>query len=143
MCCTIKPIMLEIGQREFAWLTISGSAPPLQPKQSSAVLVEGSKVEKVAGGFFNISGGAVLRSGNLYFLWTLNGKRSTAGPLRRANFRRFRDNPLDPVQLFFDKAGDLIVFRTPERAWCTALSLACKMMTLCCYRPFRRSRARE
>ena len=99
---------VEIRQREFAWLTISGSAPPLQPKQSSAVLVEGSKVEKVAGGFFNISGGAVDSSGNLYFVdakWQTIYRWTTA----TRQLSKVRDNPLDPVQLFFDKAGDLIV----------------------------------
>jgi hypothetical protein len=99
---------VEIRQREFAWLTISGSAPLLQPRQPSAVLAEGAKVEKVAGGFFNISGGAVDSSGNVYFVdakwqtiycWTSSTRQLS----------KVRDNPLDPVQLFFDKAGDLIV----------------------------------
>ena len=99
---------IEIRQREFAWLTILGSAPLLQPKQPSAVLAEGAIVERVAGGFFNISGGAVDSSGNLYFVdakWQTIYRWTTA----TRQLAKVRDNPLDPVQLFFDKAGDLIV----------------------------------
>jgi sugar lactone lactonase YvrE len=99
---------IEIRQREFAWLTISGSAPKVQPNQPSPVLVEGAKVEKVAGGFFNISGGAVDSSGNVYFVdakWQTIYRWTTA----TRQLSKVRDNPLDPVQLCFDKAGDLIV----------------------------------
>jgi sugar lactone lactonase YvrE len=99
---------IEVRQREFAWLTISGSAPQVQPQQPSAVLAEGAKVQKVAGGFFNISGGAVDSSGNLYFVdakWQTIYRWTTA----TRQLSKIRDNPLDPVQLFFDKAGDLIV----------------------------------
>jgi hypothetical protein len=99
---------IEVRQREFAWLTISGDAPQIQHKEPSPVLAEGAKVEKVAGGFFNISGGAVDSSGNVYFVdakWqTIYRWNSATRQLSKA-----RDNPLDPVQLFFDKAGDLIV----------------------------------
>src|SRR6202522_4200282 len=99
---------IEVRQREFAWLTISSSAPKVQPNQPSAVLAEGAKVEKVTGGFFNISGGAVDSSGNVYFVdakWQTIYRWNTA----TRELSKVRDNPLDPVQLFFDKAGDLIV----------------------------------
>jgi hypothetical protein len=99
---------IEVRQREFAWLTISGDAPQLQQKAPSPVLAEGAKVEKVAGGFFNISGGAVDSSGNVYFVdakWQTIYRWTTA----TRQLSKVRDNPLDPVQLFFDKAGDLIV----------------------------------
>ena len=99
---------VEVRQREFAWLTISGDAPQLLQKAPSPVLAEGAKVEKVAGGFFNISGGAVDSSGNVYFVdakWQSIYRWTTA----TRQLSKVRDNPLDPVQLFFDKAGDLIV----------------------------------
>src|ERR1700691_460942 len=95
---------IEVRQREFAWLTISGRAPELQPKHPSPVLTEGARVEKVAGGFFNISGGAVDSSGAVYFV---DAKWQTIyrwTPATR-QLSKVRDNPLDPVQLFFDKAG--------------------------------------
>ena len=98
----------EIRQREFSWLTISGSAPLPRPAHASAVLAEGSKIEKLAGGFFNISGGATDRSGNVYFV---DAKCQTIyrWTIATQQLSKVRDNPLDPVQLFFDKAGDLIV----------------------------------
>jgi len=99
---------IEVRQREFAWLTISGRAPELQQKQPSPVLAEGARVEKVAGGFFNVSGGAVDGSGAVYFV---DAKWQTIYRWTAATHQlsKVRDNPLDPVQLFFDKAGDLIV----------------------------------
>ncbi len=99
---------IEVHQREFAWLTILASAPKVQPKQPSSVLAEGAKVEKLAGGLFNISGGAVDSSGNVYFVdakWQTIYRWNTV----TRELSKVRDNPLDPVQLFFDKVGDLIV----------------------------------
>jgi hypothetical protein len=98
----------ELRQREFSWLTISGAAPPAPQTQLSPVLAEGATVEKVASGFFNISGGAVDRTGNIYFV---DAKWQTIYCWSAATrqLTKVRDNPLDPVQLFFDKAGDLIV----------------------------------
>jgi hypothetical protein len=99
---------IEIRQREFAWLTVSGRVPQLAAKKPSPVVAEGTKVEKVASGFFNISGGAIDRSGNVYFV---DPHRQTIYCWSAATrqLSKVRDNPLDPVQLFFDKAGDLIV----------------------------------
>jgi hypothetical protein len=99
---------VELRQREFAWLTISGGAPQVRPKEPSPVLAEGAKVERVATGFFNISGGAVDSSGNVYFVdakWQTIYHWSAA----TRQLSKVRDNPLDPVQLVFDKAGDLMV----------------------------------
>ncbi len=98
----------EIRQREFSWLTISGAAPVARAAHTSPVLVEGVEVEKLAGDFFNISGGAVDRDGNVDFVdakWQTIYRWTVA----THQLSKVRDNPLDPVQLFFDKAGDLIV----------------------------------
>jgi sugar lactone lactonase YvrE len=99
---------IEIRQREFAWLTISGRSPQKRVTKPSPVLAEGTNVEKLAGGFFNISGGAVDGSGNVYFV---DAQRQTIYRWSAATreLSKVRDNPLGPVQLFFDKAGDLIV----------------------------------
>jgi len=99
---------IEIRQREFSWLTVSGNAPPTKLPQPSHVLAEGAKVEKLADGFFNISGGAVDSSGNVYFVdarWQTIYRWSAL----THQLSKVRDNPLDPVQLFFDKSGDLMV----------------------------------
>jgi len=98
----------ELRQREFAWLDYSGQAPAAATKPHSALLAPAAKVEKLADGFFNISGGAVDSSGNLYFVdshaqtiyrWSASQHRLSI----------IRDNPLDPVELAFDKAGNLLV----------------------------------
>jgi len=99
---------VEIRQREFAWLTISGNAPQARPKPPSPVLAAGARVERLAGGFYNISGGAVDPAGDFYFVdakwqriyrWSASARRLST----------VRDSPLDPVNLAFDKAGNLIV----------------------------------
>ncbi len=97
---------IAVRQREFAWLTISGQSS-VSPKPSSAVFA-GGKPESLATGFFNISGGAIDNVGNLYFV---DAHQQTIYRWSAANrqLSRVRDNPLDPVQLFFDQAGNLIV----------------------------------
>ncbi len=99
---------IEIRQREFSWLTISGAPPEVRASHPSTVLAEGAKVEKVASNFFNISGGAVDQTGNVYFV---DAKWQTIYCWSAATrqLSKVRDNPLDPVQLFFDKAGNLMV----------------------------------
>jgi sugar lactone lactonase YvrE len=98
----------QLRQPEFAWLTLSGDAPRLPARKPSPVLADGAQVEKLTGGFFHISGGAVDRSGNLYFV---DAKKQTIyrWSVETSQLSIVRDNPLDPIQLFFDKAGDLIV----------------------------------
>jgi len=98
----------ELRQREFAWLDYSGQAPAASTKPHSALLAPGAKVEKLADGFFNISGGAIDSSGNLYFV---DSRAQTIYRWSAAEHHLsiVRDNPLDPVELAFDKAGDLLV----------------------------------
>ncbi|MGA8441233.1 MAG: glycosyl hydrolase family 28-related protein [Candidatus Sulfotelmatobacter sp.] len=99
---------IEIRQREFSWLTISGAPPEVRTSHPSAVLAEGAKVEKLESNFFNISGGAVDQAGNVYFV---DAKWQTIyfWSVATRQLSKVRDNPLDPVQLFFDKAGNLMV----------------------------------
>jgi sugar lactone lactonase YvrE len=97
---------VEIRQREFAWLTISGDAPRALPKASSPVLASGAKVEKLTGGFYNISGGAADPSGDFYFV---DAKRIYRWSAAARQLSTVLDSPLDPVNLAFDKAGNLIV----------------------------------
>ena len=93
---------VQLRDREFAWLNISGNAPAAVKAVASPVRTAAAKVTKLSGGFFNISGGAADANGNLYFVdarkqmiyrWNV-----AAGQLETV-----RDNPLDPVQLAFDK----------------------------------------
>jgi sugar lactone lactonase YvrE len=98
---------LEVREREFAVLDI-----PSQPKtpalaDASAVLAAGSKVEKLEDGFFSISGAAVDATGKLYFVD--HHQQRIFGWSAAEGLTIERDNPLDPVNLAFDKAGDLLV----------------------------------
>jgi len=99
---------VDVRQREFAWLDISGKPPAAGEKLNSKLLANEAGVKKLAGGFFNISGGAVDKAGNFYFVdakWQTIYRWSVANQ----QLSKVRDNPLDPVQLAFDRAGNLIV----------------------------------
>ena len=99
---------VEVRQREFAWLTVSGAPPAPAPKRPAVVLETGASVRKLAGGFFNISGGAVDPAGDFYFVdahWQRIYRWSTG----TGQLSTVRDAPLDPVNLTFDNAGNLIV----------------------------------
>jgi sugar lactone lactonase YvrE len=98
----------ELRQREFAWLTISGHTSAAAPKPPSPVLAVGAKVEKLAGGFFNISGGAVHPSGDFYFIdnhWNRIYRWSAA----ERQLTTVHDAPLDPANMAIDKAGNIMV----------------------------------
>jgi hypothetical protein len=107
----------EVRAREFAWLDVPGKPAPRVAQGSSHVahgsslatpLPPGAAVRKLAGGFFNISGGAVDAAGDFYFVdarWhRIYRWSAAAGRLSTAS-----DAPLDPVNLAFDKAGNLLV----------------------------------
>jgi sugar lactone lactonase YvrE len=98
----------HVRQREFAWLDISGKPAAAKAKSNSTVLDDEAGFKKLAGGFFNISGGAVDKAGNFYFVdakWQTIYRWSVADQ----QLSKVRDNPLDPVQLAFDQAGNLMV----------------------------------
>jgi sugar lactone lactonase YvrE len=97
-----------IRQREFAWLNLSGRAPQPRPKPASPVLAPAAKVRKLAGGFYNISGGAVDPAGDFYFV-DAHWQRIYRWSAATRQLSTVRDNPLDPVNLAFDKAGNLLV----------------------------------
>ena len=98
---------LEVREREFAVLDIPASPVKPAPADASAVLAPGSKVEKLEDGFFSISGAAVDSRGKLYFVD--HHEQRIYGWSSAEGLTVERDNPLDPVNLAFDKAGDLLV----------------------------------
>jgi hypothetical protein len=99
---------IEVRDREFSWLDISGDAPTAQVSKLSAVLEPGAVVTKLASGFFSISGGAIGPSGDPYFV---EAKWNTIYRWNEASHHitKVRDNPLEPVNLAFDRSGDLLV----------------------------------
>jgi sugar lactone lactonase YvrE len=98
---------VEIREREFAWLTLTGDAPRARPKTASPVLASGAKVEKLAGGFYNISGGAAAPSGDFYFV-DAHWQRIYRWSVETRQLSTVADSPLDPINLAFDKAGNLM-----------------------------------
>jgi hypothetical protein len=98
---------LSTREREFAVLDIPAAPPAPAPADATAVLEPGSKVQKLEDGFFSISGAAVDASGKLYFVD--HHEQRIYGWSSAEGLTIERDNPLDPVNLAFDKAGDLLV----------------------------------
>jgi sugar lactone lactonase YvrE len=99
---------VAIRQREFAWLNLSGNPPAAPVQPANPLVAAGARLEKLAGGFFNISGGAAAPSGDFYFVdahWQRIYRWSAAS----RQLSTVRDNPLDPVNLAFDRTGNLMV----------------------------------
>jgi sugar lactone lactonase YvrE len=99
---------VEIRQREFAWLNVSGNAPAAHTKAASSVVAAGAKVEKLAGGFFNVSGGAVSPAGDFYFV-DAHWQRIYRWTAATRQLSTVRDDAIDPVNLAFDRAGNLML----------------------------------
>jgi sugar lactone lactonase YvrE len=98
---------LVVREREFAVLDIPASPHTPAPGDASAVLAPGSRVQKLEDGFFSISGAAVAASGKLYFVDSHEQRIYGWSPSEGLTIER--DNPLDPVNLGFDRSGDLMV----------------------------------
>jgi sugar lactone lactonase YvrE len=100
---------LEVREREFAVLDVLAEppAPAPAPADASAVLAPGAQVEKLEDGFFSVSGAAVDAAGKLYFVDHHQQRIFSWSASEGLTIER--DAPLDPVNLGFDKAGDLIV----------------------------------
>jgi hypothetical protein len=98
---------LDVREREFAVLDIPAQPPIPAPVDASAVLASGSKVEKLEGGFFSISGAAVDAAGKLYFVD--HHQQRIYGWSQSEGLTIERDNALDPVNLAFDKSGNLLI----------------------------------
>jgi Pectate lyase superfamily protein/SMP-30/Gluconolactonase/LRE-like region len=95
----------DVRDREFAWLDIFDDKP--RPPER-ALKEKGAQVERLATGFYNISGAAVDATGQLYFV-DAHFQRIYRWSPETKNAVVVSDAPLDPVNLVFDKAGDLIV----------------------------------
>jgi hypothetical protein len=99
---------LEVREREFAVLDVPANPAAPAPGDTSAVLAPGAKVRKLEDGFYSISGAAVDAAGKLYFVDHHGSSGSMAGRRPRGS-PSSAINPLDPVNLAFDKSGDLLV----------------------------------
>ena len=98
---------LAVRERQFAALDIPDQPAQPAPVTPAPVIAPGAHVEKLADGFFSISGAAVDAHGKLYF--ADHHEQRIYGWSASEGLTVERDNPLDPVNLAFDKAGDLLV----------------------------------
>jgi sugar lactone lactonase YvrE len=98
---------LTVREREFAVLDIPAEPTTPSRPDASAVLAPGAKVEKLEDGFFSISGAAVDAKGKLFFVD--HHQQRIYGWSRAEGLTVERDHALDPVNLGFDKAGNLLV----------------------------------
>ena len=98
-CIVDQTSHAEVRDREFAWLNVTGDPTPPQPA---------SRVEKLSTGFYNISGAAIDAAGQLYFV-DVHWNRIYKWSPDTKDLAVVRDNPLEPVNLAFDKAGNLMV----------------------------------
>lgn len=99
---------VHLRQREFAWLNLSGKPPERRPVTRSPVLAQGAKVEKLAGGFYNISGGAAASKGDFYFVDAHPQTIYHWDPASR-QISTLSNVPPEPVNIAVDKAGNLVV----------------------------------
>ena len=97
---------IEVREREFAFLDV-GEPPQPAVLDASAVLAPGEHIRKLEDGFFSISGAAVDAAGKLYFV-DHHEQRIYAWSAAEG-LTIVRENALDPVNLAFDKSGDLMV----------------------------------
>jgi sugar lactone lactonase YvrE len=123
-----ETLHVEVRDREFANLDLSDNKPTPLGRLAENLIEKGVQVERLATGFYNISGAAIGASGQLYFVdahfhriyrWLAEEKRAEV----------VSDAPLDPVNLVFDKAGDLIVLSSGGKNL-TAFALRGDQLTL-------------
>jgi len=98
---------LEVRERAFAVLDIPENPPQPAPPDASAILAPGATVKKLEEGFFSISGAAVDAKGKLYFVDHHNQRIYSWA--QKEGLAVVGDSPLDPVNLSFDKSGNLLV----------------------------------
>jgi|HubBroStandDraft_1064217.scaffolds.fasta_scaffold01370_6 sugar lactone lactonase YvrE len=98
----------QVRAEEFASLDLPGTPAPPDHGDLSSVLPAGARLKQLATGFFNISGAAVDPAGQLYFV-DAHWQRIYRWSPQKSEAVVVRDNPLEPINLAFDRAGDLLV----------------------------------
>jgi hypothetical protein len=105
---------LELRQHEFAWLDISeGRRQKAEGRNrtvshSAFFLLHSNFVQKLACGFFNISGGTVGPQGDFYFV-DAQWQRIYRWDVSARQLSIVSDYPLQPVNLAIDQAENLMV----------------------------------
>ena len=99
---------VELRQREFAWLDLSGNPPAPRSVTRSSVLERGGKVEKLAGGFYNISGGAADSAGNFFFV-DAHPQNIYRWDSKSREISAITNHPPEPINLAVDKSSNLLI----------------------------------
>jgi len=99
----------EIRQHEFAWLDMSGRKPASRHPALATVIARDARVAKVAGGFYNISGGAVAPNGDVFFVDAHSNRVYCWSVSTRQLSTVSNTAALSPVNLLVDKAGNLMI----------------------------------
>ncbi len=99
---------VEIRDSELAVLDISGGSVPARPPADSVVIANGARIEKLATGFSNIAGAAVDSKGDVYFA-DAREDRIYRWSQQKRRVELVRNISQHPVQLAFDKEGNLLV----------------------------------
>ena len=120
---------LEIRQHEFAGLDISAQEPPRPAAKTSSVVARGAKVEKLAGGFFNISGGAAGPHGDFYFV-DAHWQRIYRWDASARQLSTVCDAPMDPDNLAVDETGNRMVVSYSGNGVVYALNASGEIMPL-------------
>jgi Pectate lyase superfamily protein/SMP-30/Gluconolactonase/LRE-like region len=97
----------EVRAREFASLDVPGMATTAGPA-TTGTRASDAPVEKLADGFFSISGGTVDAAGVLYFVDT-HWQQVYKWDAENRETVTVSTDPLQPENLAFDRAGDLLV----------------------------------
>ena len=98
---------LDTRERLFAVLDVPAAPTAPLPGDTSAILAPETKLRKLEDGFFSIAGAAVDAAGKLYFVDRHEQRIYSWSAAEGLAIER--DQPLDPINLAFDKAGDLLV----------------------------------
>jgi hypothetical protein len=114
---------VDVRDREFAYLNLSDNVAVPMIHHISSFVEKGAEAQRLATGFYNISGAAIDAAGQIYFVDS-HFQRIYRWSSVTHNAVVIHNAPLDPVNLVFDKAGDLIV-----------LSSGGKDLTAYAYRP--------
>ena len=99
---------VEIRDTELAALDISRGLVPARPPADSVVIANGATIEKLSGGFSNIAGAAVDSKGDVYFA-DAREDRIYRWSQEKRRVELVRNISQHPVQLAFDKEGNLLV----------------------------------
>ncbi|QYE36570.1 SMP-30/gluconolactonase/LRE family protein [Polymorphobacter sp. PAMC 29334] len=101
---------LGVREREFATLDVPAAPAAVTP----SIYPAGAKLDKLADGFYSISGAAAAPDGTLYFVDHRQQRIYGWSDARKLTI--VQQSPLDPVNLAVARSGDLLVLSSDGHA---------------------------